>query len=620
MRRDPYRQYRRGMRRNWRARHGRYPVLVMDDLGYQPLILIAAAAISRFAYRHRSAFLPFVVAVASFALAAILHQHHPGLWVTTAVITAAAAFILGIPHRLLWVNPPRNLAAGALTRMWEACGIGRATERVYVTAVVVTAGGWVSAAIAVGPTVKPLPTIAEISATILGIPWWAHRRRRGRVRIERTIQAWPGLADDMGLPGSRIASATGDSWGFTARVILRKGSTAAQAISQIPAIESGLGMRPGSVRALPDPARADRIILRVIEDDPHAQPVSWPGQPETSITKPAVIGLFEDGRPVDAVILRRNVLIGGTTGSGKSGILNVILAYLAACHDATIWGVDLKGGMELQPWAQCLTRLATTPLEAVELFRDAIRELERRAAMMTAKGARVWEPTRGMPALIIIVDEYAELSAEAQDYADSLARRGRAVAVNLIAATQRPTQEAMGGNAVRSQMDVRICLRVRERRDADLILGQGSVTAGWHAHALSQPGAFLISAPEHSTPERARGYLITDDQVADHARRHARPALRAASEPGGPQTAPRVPQTPADAPSGADARPDPETALWAALRNAGSSGVEARALAKITGMGRTWIYERLREHAEAGRVVQVSHGHWRAASSGQADR
>src|ERR1700733_12613118 len=108
----------------------------------------------------------------------------------------------------------------------------------------------------------------------------------------------------MGLPDSRIVSATGDAWGFTARVILRKGTTAVQAINQVPAIESGLGIRPGSARALPDPHRADAVILRVMETDPHAQPVAWPGQPDTSITRPAVIGLFEDGRKVCAVILR----------------------------------------------------------------------------------------------------------------------------------------------------------------------------------------------------------------------------------------------------------------------------------------------------------------------------
>lgn len=51
----------------------------------------------------------------------------------------------------------------------------------------------------------------------------------------------------------------------------------------------------------------------------------------------------------------------------------------------------------------------------------------------------------------------------------------RAPAVNLIAATQRPSKDAMGKSAVRAQMDVRLCFRVREPRDGDLILGQGMV-------------------------------------------------------------------------------------------------------------------------------------------------
>lgn len=84
--------------------------------------------------------------------------------------------------------------------------------------------------------------------------------------------------------------------------------------------------------------------------------------------------------------------------------------------------------------------------------------------------------------------------------ADSIARLGRAVAVTLIAATQRPTQKAMGQGAVRSQMDLRIAFRVRERKDVDLILGQGMLAAGWHAHTLNAPGKFLISSPEQTRP------------------------------------------------------------------------------------------------------------------------
>jgi hypothetical protein len=164
-----------------------------------------------------------------------------------------------------------------------------------------------------------------------------------------------------------------------------------------------------------------------------------------------------------------------------------------------------------------IDRLATTPDEATALLADAVKILEARAAHLAERGERVWEPSPDMPALIIVIDEYAELVDDAPAavrHADSIARRGRAVTVNLVAATQRPTQKAMGQGAVRSQMDVRISFRVRERKDVDLILGQGMLAAGWHAHTLNAPGKFLVAAAEHDAPKRARAYLATDQAVA----------------------------------------------------------------------------------------------------------
>src|ERR1700733_13767082 len=181
MRRDPYRHYRRAMCRNWRTRHGGYPVIW--PASYEPAAAIVFAALGRPAYRHRLAFLPFAITGAAFILAAIVHRHHPGMWVIAAVVTVAAGLVLGMPHRLLWARPARSITAGFLTRVWAACGISRPVERVYVTAVAVTYGGWLSAAIAAGPAEKPLPIIAAIATVVLGIPWWAHRRRRAKVRI-----------------------------------------------------------------------------------------------------------------------------------------------------------------------------------------------------------------------------------------------------------------------------------------------------------------------------------------------------------------------------------------------------------------------------------------------------
>ncbi len=607
----PYRRYRRQMRRAFRGRHGGYPV--MFPIPYESLSLVTLAAFSRWAYRNRSVFGPFAITAAAYLTAVNLHRHHPGATTVIATATGLVVMVMAFPRRLPDRWPGGRKLARLLAKVWDTCGIGRPVERAYATAVIAAAGGWLAAAVAVGPTTKPLPTVATIATFVLGIPWWAHRRRRARVRAWRTIQSWPNLAENMGLPGSRITSIVVDAWGWTAKVLLRKGTTAEHAISQIAAIESGLGLRRGSARIFPDEERADRFTLRVIETDPHAQPIPWPGAFIRSITQLIELGLAEDGEPVRISILRRNVLIGGMTGAGKSVILNIIIAALVKCLDVEIWGVDLKGGMELSPWARHMHRFATTPAEANRLFRDAVTRLNQRAQQKAAEGHKTWEPTPANPAIVIIVDEYAELTDESHDCADSIARRGRAVAVNLIAATQRPTQEAMGKHAVRSQMDVRICLRVRERRDADLVLGQGSYLAGWQPHTLTQPGSFLISDPEHTTPQRYRAYLITDDQITSHAAQHPGPAL---AEPGAAQTAPGTPQHDEHDPCHAHDQGRPEAALQAALRAAGPDGVTVPELVASTGMGRTWIYERLREYAADGRAVQTIRGRWRATDAG----
>jgi S-DNA-T family DNA segregation ATPase FtsK/SpoIIIE len=198
------------------------------------------------------------------------------------------------------------------------------------------------------------------------------------------------------------------------------------------------------------------------------------------------------------------------------------------------------------------------------------------------------------------------------------------VAVNLIAATQRPTQKAMGHGAVRSQMDVRICFRVRERKDVDLILGQGMLAAGWQAHTLDAPGKFLVSAPEHTAPRRARAYLVTDQAVANTAPHYAdrRPELDQTSQQAITAAADADNTSRAgDAPlsSASDSEPDPgeetataDEALWLTLCLAPEEGADIAELLRITGMSRPTLYRRLADHARAGRAIQISRGRWRA--------
>lgn len=580
---------RRTSRAGRQSRRGRQePLLMIVD--NRPGVIKWVALLIRSGYRYRSELAPFILAGVLAVGAAILHGNHVAPWSVELVAAPVAG-------ALCW---PRILPAL------------RSVERGYAAAIVTFGGGWLSFAVGFGPGAPPLPLLLAVGTVVGGVPWWAHRRRRAKVRVERTLAAWPDISAAVGLPGSRVMSAVVDRWGWQARIGLPPGKTAGDLINSAAALESGLHTRPGAVRVEPDPDRADHAVIRVLASDPHAQVIPYPttgSAQERSIRRPIPLGLFEDAQPVTLLLDHQHGLLGGVAGAGKSGVLNVILAELVACPDVVLWGVDLKGGMELQPWASCLDRLATSPDAAAALLADAVAVLETRARQLSEMGQRLWTPTLTTPALIVLVDEYAELADEsptAVGHADSIARRGRAVAVTLLAATQRPTQKAMGSGAVRSQMDVRICLRVRERRDVDLILGQGMLAAGWAADTLNAPGKFFLSTPEHTTPRRARAYRLDDGDVAAVASRHAaqRPQLDALS-----RMAVGPPEIGDEGEEDAT-NEDVTVILWNALRDAPEQGRSVRQLMTVTGMGRSWVYARLQEHATAGRVTQITRGRW----------
>lgn len=141
---------------------------------------------------------------------------------------------------------------------------------------------------------------------------------------------------------------------------------------------------------------ANRCELRVLDMDPHADAIPWPGPSVTSITQPIDFGPFEDATPCRVLFLRRHGLAGGATGGGKSGWLNVLVGNLVACTDVVIWGVDLKKGMELGPWSPCIDRLATTADEARALLADAVAILEARAFPCWPCAPRKWPAFAGI--------------------------------------------------------------------------------------------------------------------------------------------------------------------------------------------------------------------------------
>jgi hypothetical protein len=596
-----YRQMRRHARQARRA--GMQPLIVVNS--GDPLPELAIVVIARLVRRYRSELAPAGVAAALAGAGAWAHVAFP----VAAVPVLAAALAI----------------AAAVVALGAKMGLRPVAERAYAGAVILAGGAWLALAAALGPLAPPLPLALGIGWLVLSVPWWAHRRRRAKVRVERTLAAWPDIARAVGLAGSAVMSATVDVWGWRARFRLARGQTITDVIARIPAIESGLGTYRGAVRVYPTPDdRANRFELRVLDTDPHADAIPWPGPSIGSVTEPAELGPFEDATPCKVLFLRRHAIFGGSTGSGKSGGLNVLIGNLTACPDVIIWAIDLKRGMELGPWTECIDRLATTPDQATALLRDAVAILKGRAEYLASAGRRTWEPTPEMPALVIVIDEYAELTEEAPDamhYADEIARLGRALAVTLVAATQRPTQKVMGQGAVRSQMDLRICFRVREQRDVDLVLGQGMLNAGWNAHKLNAPGKFLVSAPEHDIPRRARAYLVTDEMVAVTAARHSlipreldeisRNAIL--NTPVRPAPAPEFQPEDEDTDIPGENEPDAEEILWTVLSDAPPGGIPVREIIAATGMSRRWVFYRLQQMAAAGLAVQAARGYWRAA-------
>ena len=283
----------------------------------EPLPETAGAIAVRALWRYRSELVP-VAAAASVVIAAVtLHRSHPGWWPWLMAVTFADVIALALPA-------PRRLR-----KEWPF--LDRTAERVYAAAVTRQRP-------ADGSRRRPhsgrphhrCPSSLSSWPSLCAVPWWASRRRRAKVRLERTLESWPEIARAVGLAGSRVMSAMVDLWGWRARLRLARGQTIRDVIAKIPAIESGLGTFRGAVRVYPTPDNyANRCELRVLDADPHADAIPWPGPSVTSITEPIELGPFEDADPCRVSFLRRHVLFGGATGAGKSGGLNVLIGNLS---------------------------------------------------------------------------------------------------------------------------------------------------------------------------------------------------------------------------------------------------------------------------------------------------
>lgn len=177
-----------------------------------------------------------------------------------------------------------------------------------------------------------------------------------------------------------------------------------------------------------------------------------------------------------------HILLGGSTGSGKTVLLRLLLHQcIAKGYEVHI--ADFKGGIDYSgEWHQTC-KLVTTTTELLPDLRNMVAEMDRRKTLFLAAGAANISQYNTMtgeklPHIIFAVDELAELldktgaSKEQKAEIDeiisllsSIARLGRAFGINLILATQRPDANILPGQ-IKNNLDIRACGR------ADKVLSQ----------------------------------------------------------------------------------------------------------------------------------------------------
>ena len=222
---------------------------------------------------------------------------------------------------------------------------------------------------------------------------------------------------------------------------------------------------------------------------------------------PVVLDLIADGP---------HVLIGGTTGSGKSELLRSLVAGVAASADpdhVAMVLVDYKGGAAFDCCAD-LPHVAglVTDLDehlgarALRCLEAELRYREQRLRELGAEDLaayRVRSRTQGssiepLPRLLVVVDEFASLAADLPEFLDALvgiAQRGRSLGVHMVLATQRPA--GVVTDDIRANATCRIALRVSDPRESVDIIDAGDAAG----IPRSRPGrAIARFGPGEFTP------------------------------------------------------------------------------------------------------------------------
>src|SRR5215210_2346787 len=258
---------------------------------------------------------------------------------------------------------------------------------------------------------------------------------------------------------------------------------------------------------------------------------------------PLTVWLGKDvaGRAIGADLAKMpHLLVAGTTGAGKSGCVNAMLASIllrATPHEVRMVLVDPKQ-VELNHYdsiPHLLTPVITSPRQAATALQNLVREMEQRYSYMSLARTRSLvelnkvRERRGeppLPYILCVIDELADLMmvapADVEDSIIRLAQKARAVGIHLVLATQSPRVDVITG-MIKANVPSRIAFAVSSQTDSRVILDQNG------AESLLGMGDMLFSPVGSSRLQRIQGAFIDEPQIAaitEGWRRQGEPEFR----------------------------------------------------------------------------------------------
>ena len=220
----------------------------------------------------------------------------------------------------------------------------------------------------------------------------------------------------------------------------------------------------------------------------------------------AIIGQSAQGTfSVDLRADGPHALVGGTTGAGKSELLQAWILGMASAHSpqrVTFLLVDYKGGSAFRDCVELPHTVGLVTDLSPHLVQRALAslsaELRHREHLLAQYGAKdlVELEQRGEvdapPSLVIVIDEFAALVQEVPEFVEgvvNVVQRGRSLGVHLILATQRPA--GVIKDNLRANTNLRLALRMADENDSADVLGStvaASFDLGLPGRAVSRCG------------------------------------------------------------------------------------------------------------------------------------